>query len=187
MKKKNRIRVAARDFTVETRGDAETEMAAVAKLTLERNAIQNMLDDEIVAAREKYAGTLCDIADFIAAKSERLREWAELNPAEFPKGKKSLALSHGTIGFRTGTPKLKTIGRKTWAAVLAAIKSFGFQEWVRTEESVNKEQIIADARDARSDYLSDKLRNVGVAVVQDETFFIEPKLEELTNRITEAA
>lgn len=187
MKKTNRVRIAA-PIPVLTRQDAETEVGAIASLTLERNSTQILLDDEITRIREKFGPALAALMTLIELKSERLREWAEANPDEFTKGKKSIEMTHGVIGFRTGTPKLKTIGRKTWAAVLEAIKRLGPVSWIRTEETVNKEQIIADARvGGEPPWFDKQMHVVGVQVVQDETFFIEPKLEELTNRITEAA
>lgn len=192
MKTKNRIRINGAVAAIETRQDAENELCDIADLTLERNSAQILLDEEITRARDKYSETLASFNQQIESKSERLREWAELNPDEFPKGKKSLELTHGTLGFRTGTPKLKTISRKTWAAVLETIKRIGLNVWIRSEESVNKEKIIAEARGASADqvpqeWVAEKMRIIGVQVVQDETFFIEPKLEELTSRISEAA
>lgn len=189
MKLTNRIRVATADAAIENREMAESEVCALANLTLERNSVQILLDDAINKLREKYGPTIADYNKDITDKSERLRTWAELNPDEFPKGKKSIEMSHGTIGFRTGTPKLKTISRKTWDAVLQAIKAMGLRAWIRTEETVNKEQIIADARGgaALKLFADEHMRAIGVKVVQDETFFIEPKLEELKKRITEAA
>ncbi len=186
MKPTNRVRIAA-PIPVLTRADAETEVGAIANLTLERNAAQILRDDEIVRIREKFGDTLAAFEALILLKTERLREWAEANPDEFPKGKKSLEFTHGTIGFRTGTPKLKTLGRKTWAAVLVTIKRFGITPWVRVEESVNKEQIIADSRSGvgyAPDEIATTMRQVGVQVVQDETFFIEPNLEDLETRRT---
>lgn len=190
-KKTNRIRVTATGKII-SREDAEQSIAVIASLTLQRNAAQIMLDDFITKLREKSGPEIAELNTWIEAETELVRAWAEANPGEFPKGKKSLELAHGTIGFRTGTPKLKTIGRKTWAAVLATIKSLGISDWIRTEESVNRERIISDARGGLADevpqaFVDKQIRAIGVEVVQDETFFIEPKLEELKTRITETA
>lgn len=192
MKQKNRIRLTKAEFDIVTRDDAEDAMAAISSLTLQRNATQILLDENLGKVRATYGPEIAECEARITAKSERLQVWAEANPDEFPKGKKSIEMNFGTLGYRTGTPKLKTLGRITWAKVLEKIRAAGILDWIRTEESVNKERIIGDARGACDEevprqFINDKMRQVGVQVVQTESFFIEPKIEELTNRITEAA
>ena len=75
-------------------------------------------------------------------------------------------------------PTLKTITGFTWDRVLEKIR-VAYVEFVRTKEEVNK-QAILDQRDILG---PDKLRQMGVRVVQEEPFFIEPKIEEPENRI----
>lgn len=51
--------------------------------------------------------------------------------------------AHGVLGFRTGTPKLKTRKGFTWAAVLELLKEFN-PAYVRTSEEVAKDKLLAD-------------------------------------------
>ena len=88
--------------------------------------------------------------------------------------RKSLETTHGTIGFRTGTPKLKTLKGFTWNAVVNMLKEF-LPGYVRTSEEANKEKLLADRESEEVVALFPK---VGITVVQDETFFVEPKKEE---------
>ena len=95
------------------------------------------------------------------------------NREELFTKRKSLETTHGTIGFRTSTPKLKTLKGFTWASVLNLLKEF-LPDYVRTAEEPAKDKLLADREDEEVSALFPK---VGIAVVQDETFFVEPKKE----------
>jgi len=82
-------------------------------------------------------------------------------------------LTHGIIGFRTGTPKLATRKGYTWGAILTLVKEF-LPSYIRTSEEVAKDRILAD-RD--SEDVAVLLPKVGIEVKQDETFYVEPKKE----------
>lgn len=119
---------------------------------------------------------LVEIKKRIGTETVRAQLWAEANPDQFAR-RKSLELTHGKIGFRTGTPKLKTIARWTWAKVLTAIRGFVWaQPYIRVIEEVDKEKIIADKPSA------DQLASIGVKIVQEESFFVEPNLTDLNPR-----
>jgi phage host-nuclease inhibitor protein Gam len=91
----------------------------------------------------------------------------------------------GTIGFRLGTPKLLTIARKKWDLILDTIRGMDLPSYIRTKEEVNKEAILSDYG---QDLISDTtMRQIGVQVVQEESFYVEPKLQDLANRQTTEA
>ena len=81
---------------------------------------------------------------------------------------------HGIIGFRTGTPKLKTLKGFTWASALQLVREF-LPGYIRTTEEITKDKLLAD-RDAEN--MFDNMARCGITVVQDETFYVEPKKEE---------
>lgn len=83
-------------------------------------------------------------------------------------------MAHGTIGFRTGTPKLKTLKGFTWASALNLVKEF-LPDFIRKTEEVAKDRLLAD-RDV--DGMNEKMAKCGIVVAQDETFYVEPKQEE---------
>jgi len=172
-----------------TRERAEALLGEVATLTLERNSLQTEMDVRITDVRTDYEGRMSELKTGIEEKVALLEAWAGANPDQFPKDRKSLEFVHGKLGYRTGTPKLKTILRKTWDRVLETLKAFPAGElvrsYVRTKEEVNKELIISDYSQGQLDF--ETLRKIGVEVVQEESFFVEPKLEELENRVTQEA
>jgi phage host-nuclease inhibitor protein Gam len=96
------------------------------------------------------------------------------NQAELFSRKKSLDMTHGTIGFRTGTPKLKTLKGFTWAAALQLVKDY-LPAFVRTTEEIAKDKMLAE-RDTEG--MMEQMAKCGIAVTQDETFYVEPKKED---------
>jgi phage host-nuclease inhibitor protein Gam len=85
-----------------------------------------------------------------------------------------MEMVHGVIGFRTGTPKLKTLKGFTWGAVTNLLKEF-LPSYVRVSEEPAKDRLLADREVPETASLFPK---VGIFVDQDETFYVEPKKEE---------
>jgi phage host-nuclease inhibitor protein Gam len=114
----------------------------------------------------------------VLAKDEafdKLQLFAETNPEMFEQ-KKSLELSHGKIGFRTGTPKLKLLKSFNWDRVVEKLEQH-LPSFVRTKKEADKEKLLS-CRDEAS--TAEKFKLIGIEVVQDETFFVEPKTEEVS-------
>ncbi len=113
-------------------------------------------------------------------------QYAIENQTELFAKKKSLEMAHGVMGFRTGTPKLKTLKGFTWASALQLTKEF-LPGYVRLTEELAKDKMLAD-REAMVTTDEDPLgagksmiemmAKCGIQVVQDETFYVEPKREE---------
>ena len=80
---------------------------------------------------------------------------------------------HGTIWFRTGTPKLKTLKGFTWNTVTNLLKEF-LPAYVRIAEEPAKDKLLAERN---NEQIADFFPKIGVVVTQDETFFVEVKGE----------
>lgn len=152
----------------------ESAMADFARADARIQKINATLDVEMTRLREKYQDELQKLTAEKEQAFDVLQAFAiEQRDTLFTK-KKSLETIHGTIGFRTGTPKLKTLKGFTWGAVTNLLKEF-LPSYVRTTEEAAKDKLLAD-RD--SEEVSGLLGKVGLQVVQDETFYVEPKKEE---------
>lgn len=81
--------------------------------------------------------------------------------------------AHGVFGFRIGTPKLKNLKGFTWAAVTNLCKEY-LPSYIRTSEELDKQGLLAD-RD--NEDVAGMFPKIGVQVVQEESFFVEPKKE----------
>lgn len=150
-------------------------MAAYAAADAKGAKIVAQLDTAVTNARAKYDPLITEQMERRDAAFEVIQAYCTENKATlFPK-KKSIENTFGIIGFRTGTPKLKTLPRVTWAKVLEKAKSL-LPDYVRTKEEVNKETLLADRN---NEDVKLHLNEIGVYVDQDETFYIELKKEEL--------
>src|SRR5574341_1447265 len=116
---KNRIKLKAP--VIKSRAEMEALVREIAELTLDRNKQQIEMDQEITAIKERYETKLSQCNKALEEKTEVARAWAEANPAEF-NGRKSLDLTHGSVGWRTGQPTLKTLSGWTWDRVLEKLK-----------------------------------------------------------------
>jgi phage host-nuclease inhibitor protein Gam len=148
------------------------QLARFAAANAKQASITARMDEAITKIREKYADELEELAKIQEEAFEYVKTYAEENQESLFTKKKSLETVHGVIGFRTGTPALKTEKGFTWASVLLLVKNT-LPQYVRTKEEVNKEALLADR-----DELGVKMKQVGVRVEQEETFFIDLKKEE---------
>jgi phage host-nuclease inhibitor protein Gam len=164
--------------TITTRDEAEAVMNDLAWHTINQRKLTNQRDAEVLAINKKYEASLAACDEAIKEKSEALRAWAEATPDVFPKGRKSLDLVSGTLGFRTGTPKLALLSRAwNWDKVLAALR-VGAVKYIRRKEEVDKDAILGANLPATA------WQPFGVKIVQEESFFVEPKLTDQEARQT---
>lgn len=152
----------------------ESAMADYARADARIQKINATLDVEMTKLREKYQNELAELTEEKEKAFDVLQAFAvEQKDILFTK-KKSLDTIHGTIGFRTGMPKLKTQRGFTWPAVTNLLKEF-LPSYVRTVDEPAKDKLLAD-RDTED--VQKYLIKVGLSVVQDETFYVEPKKED---------
>lgn len=154
-----------------TRDQMEEAFGAFAFADAKLQGINAAMDAEITKIRERNAE---EIAKFQQQKDDALevmQTFATENRDELFSKKKSMETAHGVLGFRTGTPKLKTRKGFTWAAVLELLKEFN-PAYVRTSEEVAKDKLLADRE---NEDMPELMQKVGIKVEQDETFFVEPK------------
>jgi phage host-nuclease inhibitor protein Gam len=131
------------------------------------------IDVQVTAIREKYADEISRLGEKKELAFDIMQAFALENKNELFAKKKSLESIHGTMGFRTGTPKLKTLKGFTWGAVTNLLKEF-LPAYVRTSEEPAKDKLLADREDEE---ISSLFAKVGIGVTQEETFYVEPKKE----------
>lgn len=154
--------------------DMELAFADYARADARIQKINATMDIEMTRIREKYQDELGKLAETKEKSFDIMQAYALENRDELFSKRKSLETTHGTMGFRTGTPKLKTLKGFTWGAVVNMLKEF-LPGYVRTSEEANKEKLLADRESEEVVALFPK---VGITVVQEETFYVEPKKEE---------
>lgn len=171
-------------ITAEQANDA---FAQYAKADAQIQKINADIELQCARIREKRADELTRLDAEREQAFDTLQAYAVENQAELFSKKKSLDMAHGTIGFRTGTPKLKTLKGFTWASALQLVKEF-LPGFIRTTEEIAKDKLLADRDGTIIDNngnggvcevpLISKMNQCGITVVQDESFYVEPKKEE---------
>ena len=156
-----------------TREQMEAAFGEYAVADAKMDKINATIDVQVTALREKWADEISRLNDVKEKAFDVMQAYALENRDELFAKKKSMESVHGTIGFRTGTPKLKLIKGFTWGAVTKLLKEF-FPSYVRTTEEVAKDKLLTDRDDEGA---TDMFAKVGICVTQDETFYVEPKKE----------
>lgn len=172
-----------------TREAADNAFAAFAKADASINKINADIELQCAKIREKRQAELTQLTQQRDQAFDTLQAFATENQTELFSKKKSLDMAHGTIGFRTGTPKLKTLKGFTWESAKTLVKKF-LPDYIRTNEEIAKDKLLAD-RDLeqvefvesditkKSVPMSQAMSECGILVVQEETFYVEPKKEEV--------
>ncbi len=158
---KARIRKAASQVPVpQTRAQMEALVGQIATLKRDEAAQKLRMDRTIAKVKADFEESLARVADEMKPLVAAAETWATSNPAEFGKAK-SIRFLHGTVGFRTGTPKLKLLSKWTWDKVLEAAMQY-LPNFIRSKPELDKEAILG-----QRDELADLLPLIGVKVVQD--------------------
>lgn len=162
-------------------------VAAVPRTTEEMEALvqstvtAQLQREKLVAERDEIiqrtAGThntqIAELDTALARNLELLEAWAEAHRDAFGRDK-SIAVHGHRLGWKLGNWKTETLKKWKWAEVLEALKEAGkkAERFIRTKEEPDKQAMIAEREEA-----ADLLRSCGVAVVQEETFFLAPDRE----------
>ncbi len=104
--------------------EMELAFADYARADARIQKINATMDIEMTRIREKYQDELGKLAETKEKSFDIMQAYALENRDELFSKRKSLETTHGTMGFRTGTPKLKTLKGFTWGAVVNLLKEF---------------------------------------------------------------
>src|SRR5579859_3836692 len=100
--------------------EAEQAMALFAQHSTELKGIEVMLEQEKQQIDNKYQDDISRVKTSLKDQVEILQVYGERNKDGW-KGK-SLELTHGKIGFRTGTPKIVKDKKFKWDAVTELLR-----------------------------------------------------------------
>lgn len=146
-------------------------------LTRTTVAIRNLearRDEEIQRVRVEWQRSIAEAEARVKTLTLIAEKFATEHRDElFPGKEKSAQTTLATYGFRLGNQQLKTLSRVTWEKVLAELDRRRFRRWIRVKKEVAKDAMLAAAK--RSTRTLAVLLELGVKVVQEETFFVEPK------------
>ena len=174
---KARINIKLSTEVLITRADAEMAMNELALAENNKRKSVAERDALVLKVQENFAPLISECEMFIGRKSAELQAWAETHPDAFAKGRKSLELAAGTLGFRTGTPKLCLLSRAwNWKKVTDALMVH-LPNFIRSVPEPDKESLLAQREE-----LAPMFPLIGIKVEQGESFFIDPNLTDTDAR-----
>jgi phage host-nuclease inhibitor protein Gam len=182
-KAKTRIKVAREE--IGSQADAENTLLQIKEAENDKRRVTADMDAEKLAAENKYQPQLTDLNTRIETLSGQLAAWAEAHPEIFPKDRKSVKWSGGKFGFRLDTPSLALANRSTsWAKVLAIIAGKKWRRFIRIKREVDRDAVLArcGTKEKPTKFQTTVLPTIGLKLVQEENFFVEPDLTETTTK-----
>lgn len=181
--KKSRVKVAAPRIT--TRDEAESVLNEIAIMANAKRKITADMDAAILEIKNRCQPDLTRCDEQITAATERLAEYATEHVEIFPKNRKSVEWMAGTFGFRIDTPSLGLARRDFgWAKILVMIVGRRLRKFVRTKLEVDKDAILAHCGtlEKPTRFQQKFLPTLGLKLVQEEKFFVEPDLTKTEGR-----
>lgn len=169
-KKRETIKIIA-GVTAEQYQEA---MCVYARSGNRADRLVEQMNMEVTRVRQKYDPELMMLAAEKERQGQIIRVYCTEHKQELFTAKRRIYNAHGSVGFRLGTPKLKTLPKWTWDKVLDKVK-VTLPDYIRTCHELDKESIIAARNDER---VAPHLHDLGLCITQDETFYIELKKEE---------
>lgn len=166
-------RASKKVLTGITEEEYQESLSLYAQAEGEAEKLVAKLNVEVTKLREKYDTRLNELIDVKEKHFEIVQTYCTENKKVLFVEKRSIESLHGRLGFRYGTPKLKTLPKMTWEKVLVKMKGI-LPDYVRKKEEVDKESLLADRE---KENVAAHLAEVGVYVDKDETFYIELKKE----------
>lgn len=146
-----------------SKGAAETAMHDYANATAEITALEAAKKLELNALEEKYRPQLNDLKTKLETAQTVIEEFVKANDSIFD-GKKSTRFGVGTIGYRSGTPKLQLLDGWDWDKVKPELD----EKYIRTVQEIDKTALLKDFKEE-----PETLEEVGLTITQEETFFIK--------------
>ena len=147
-----------------SREEADEAFGVYATADAEISKINASMELQFAKIREKNAERLTLLQAERESAFEVLQAYAVENKDSLFAKKKSLELTHGVIGFRTGTPKLKTLKGFTWASALELVRRFLGFAYVRTVDELAKDRLLADRELAQAARVHKAKRDKSVLV-----------------------
>lgn len=151
----------------------EEAFRAYAAADARQRSLTAEMDGRLTEIREGYADRLTSLENEKKEAFDMMQSYAVENREQLFRKRRSIETTHGVLGFRTGTPKLKVRKGLTWAGVLELLKVKA-PSYLRQTVEVAKDRLLAERESEDTRAIMDACC---IDVVQDETFYVEPKSE----------
>jgi len=175
-------------INVNSREAMEAVVNKLVELKLKHKALEVEMAQKVSDTQQAYQASMMTLATEIERHEIGAEIWCNRNRALFGE-KKSLDFLNAVVGFRTSPHKVEKLrSKETWGTIAKRLLGLPWGEpYVREPEpEVSKETILKD----RATLTEAQLREAGLEIVQEESFYIDPKadvLETTSKPIAQAA
>ena len=149
----------------------DSAMAQYTGAGARENEIRAAIEVELNEILEKYREELDSLAKTKQTAFETAQAYCTTNKGQLFAKRRSIAAGNALAGFRLGTPRLKTHKGTNWGSILTLLKE-KLPTYIRTVEEPAKDLLLADRN---KEAVAPLLVEIGIEVVQDDLFYIEPK------------
>lgn len=139
--KKTRVKQPALTAVPQTHDECAADINKIGRLSREIAVTQAAMNDEIAAVTDRYTTEFTPLQEEIKSLSAGVQSFCETNRDELTmNGKvKTGQFVTGTVQWRQKPPSVAVKGVE---AVIAALKKFGLDRFVRVKEELNKDAIL---------------------------------------------
>lgn len=139
---------AANTAVPQSQDEATRFVREIGDLNRQVARIQADMNDRLAEIKEQAEREAAPLGDRVRDLTEGLRIWCEANRARLTDGmkRKFADLGTGRIEWRLAPPKVTIKGVE---AAIAAIKTLGALEFLRTKTEIDKEAMLRDREKAR--------------------------------------
>ena len=149
----------------------EEAMAHYAEARERTQAINKAIEVEINDILSTYTDELMCLNQTSDKAYHIIKSYCMFHKHELFQKRRSIGTPFGIVGFRLGTPRLKSKKGTNWNDVVMQLKE-KLPDYVRTVQVPAKNELLANRHSAD---VAPFLNEVGVQVVQDDLFFIDTK------------
>jgi len=165
--------------TLQSRDDFDRTVTRVLRLQSEIDVLNAREKRALQRVKEAFAEKRKPLEAEVKTESALAKLWAmENRGALLPTNAKCADAGSARVGFREGNPFTDTLSRWTVEKVTDAMRAKGLTAYLIISYAVAKAKVLADGKggtltNAQGEKVP--LREVGLVIDQDETFYIEPK------------
>jgi phage host-nuclease inhibitor protein Gam len=140
-KSKTRLKQPAMTAVPQSRDDCAVDINTIGRLSREITVKTAAMNDEIAAVTDRYTTEFTPLQEEVKSLTAGVQSWCEANRDDLTMGGKSKTgqFVTGTVQWRQKPPSVAVRGVE---AVIAALKQFGLDKFVRVKEELNKEAIL---------------------------------------------
>lgn len=158
-----------------SRDSISEKVGIITANSIERERLVAKMNKQLDEVRANFAERIecCDAE--VKAATEIVQAWAEAHRDEAFHGAQSIEFARGTVGFRLGKFRVVTTKGVTLDDVVKALHTLPWgKQFIRSVEEVDKAAILAN----KDSLTAAQMAKAGIAIEQEERFYIEPKQDE---------